>query len=200
MRYMTKEEIEKQMRILGGKPRLCVAVAIMIYAGLRRSEMLWLTSRDIDRGPRYGVIRIVAKQVKGIHWQPKTVVERSIPISEALAVYLDQYEEVRPPGEFYIPEKKGRLWHPDNFNRRLRNHNRRFGLDYSPLIYRHTFGSQLAMKGESLYKISALTGKFSRNLQNALCCTHYRITGKVGRILKVTRQRRKKEKTGQKTP
>jgi len=34
--------------------------------------------------------------------------------------------------------------------------NRRASLQRSRLDYRHTFGSQLAMKGESLYKISTL--------------------------------------------
>ena len=32
------------------------------------------------------------------------------------------------------------------------------GLSWTCLDYRHTFGSQLAMKGESLYKIATLMG------------------------------------------
>ena len=35
-------------------------------------------------------------------------------------------------------------------------------------MYRHTFGSQLAMKGESLYKISALMGNSPE-----ICRRHY---------------------------
>ena len=34
--------------------------------------------------------------------------------------------------------------------------NQKAGLSWTCLIYRHTFGSQLAMKGESLYKITTL--------------------------------------------
>ncbi len=37
-------------------------------------------------------------------------------------------------------------------------HNRKAGLQWTCLDFRHTFGSRLAMKGESLYKISALMG------------------------------------------
>jgi len=36
------------------------------------------------------------------------------------------------------------------------------------LDFRHTFGSQLAMKGESLYKISALMGN-----SHEICRRHY---------------------------
>lgn len=41
-------------------------------------------------------------------------------------------------------------------------------LPWACLIYRHTFGSQLAMKGESLYKIATLMGKSPE-----ICRTHY---------------------------
>ena len=42
------------------------------------------------------------------------------------------------------------------------------GLKWSCLDYRHTFGSQLAMKGESLYKISMLLGNSPE-----ICRKHY---------------------------
>lgn len=59
---------------------------------------------------------------------------------------------------WFLPSPKGKRWHPDNFSGRLRNLNEGFGLSWSCLDYRHTFGSQLAMKGEILFKISNLTG------------------------------------------
>ena len=46
----------------------------------------------------------------------------------------------------------------DNFSQDLRAVNQEAGLSWACLIYRHTFGSQLAMKGESLYKIATLMG------------------------------------------
>jgi len=42
------------------------------------------------------------------------------------------------------------------------------GLDWTCLDSRHTFGSQLAMKGESLYKISNLMGN-----SPDICRRHY---------------------------
>jgi len=52
----------------------------------------------------------------------------------------------------------GGRWDPDNFSWDLRDANRKAGLPRGCLDYRHTFGSQLAVKGESLYKIAKLMG------------------------------------------
>jgi hypothetical protein len=57
---------------------------------------------------------------------------------------------------------------PDNFIRDLRNANKKVSLQWTCLDFRHTFGSQLAMKGESLYKISALMGNSPE-----ICRKHY---------------------------
>ncbi len=50
----------------------------------------------------------------------------------------------------------------------LRKLNHVFGLYRGCLDYRHTFGSLLASKGESLYKISALMGNSPE-----ICRRHY---------------------------
>jgi len=72
------------------------------------------------------------------------------------------------PGHWYFPSPKGRRWDPDNFSATLRKWNRSAGLRWTCLDYRHTFGSHLAMKGESLYKISTLMGN-----SPAICQRHY---------------------------
>ena len=65
-------------------------------------------------------------------------------------------------------DDKDKGYDPDNFSRDLRNANRKAGLQWTCLDFRHTFGSQLAMKGESLYKISALMGNSPE-----ICRSHY---------------------------
>jgi len=50
----------------------------------------------------------------------------------------------------------------------LRAVNQAAGLLWSCLVYRRTFGSQLAMKGESLYKIATLMGNSPE-----ICRRHY---------------------------
>jgi integrase len=46
--------------------------------------------------------------------------------------------------------------------------NQKAGLSWTCLDYRHTFGSQLAMKGESLYEIATLMGNSAE-----MCRRHY---------------------------
>jgi len=61
-----------------------------------------------------------------------------------------------------------RRYDVDNFSQDLRAANSKAGLVWSCLDYRHTFGSQLAMKGESLYKIATLMGNSPE-----ICRRHY---------------------------
>jgi hypothetical protein len=43
-----------------------VLTAYVIYAGLRREELLWLTQEDIDwKSGKYGLIRVRAKTIDG---------------------------------------------------------------------------------------------------------------------------------------
>ena len=59
---------------------------------------------------------------------------------------------------------------PDNFSQKLRKVNRSLGLRLGCLDFCHTFGSQLAIKGESLYKTSQLLGRPSDCRLTLLAC------------------------------
>jgi hypothetical protein len=113
------------------------------------------------------MIRVRAKTIDGQFWQPKTKRNRTVPISDALLAILSDYE---PPGDsiWFFPSPTGKLWAPDNFSRDLRDLNVAKGLPWSSLDFRHTFGSQLAQKGESLYKIATLMGN-----SPDICRKHY---------------------------
>lgn len=91
-----------------------------------------------------------------------------MPISSTLRRYLDQYTRRIIPGGWLFPSPAGACWDPDNFSHNLADMDRKAGLKWSSLEFRHTFGSQLAMKGESLYKINALMGN-----SPAICQRHY---------------------------
>lgn len=102
--------------------------------------------------------------------KPKTGKNRAVPISSALRPYLDRYtppataDDAPTPGvggsqAWYFPSPEGSLWDPDNFSgRHLYKANHDANLPWSCLDLRHTFGSQLAQKGVSLYKIATLMG------------------------------------------
>jgi integrase len=169
IRFLTLAQIDEQLEALADKPQLQAMVATLIYAGLRREELLWLTLDDLDLGSGpFGMIRVRAKTVDGESWQPKTKVNRAVPISSTLRRYLDRYRRRITPGRWLFPSPDGRRWDCDNFSADLRAHNTALHLRWGCLDYRHTFGSQLAMNGESLYEISTLMGN-----SPDICRRHY---------------------------
>lgn len=167
--FLSLNQVEEQLEALSGDRPLQTITALYIYAGLRREEALWLTKHDVSL-PRegQGVIRVCAKTVLGEYWEPKTKTNRAVPVSRTLRRYLDQYNSLRTEGRWYFPSPRGMRWNPDNFSERLRRANKALGFSWNCLQYRHTFGSQLAMKGESLYKISTLMGNSPE-----VCRRHY---------------------------
>ena len=146
IRFLTLPQIEEQLHALRFKPQLQTMVAVLIYAGLRREELLWLTVDDLDLSRRqggHGLIRVRAKTIDGESWQPKTKTNRAVPISQSLRRYLDTYA-IRPSeGGWVFPSPKGNRWDADNFGRSLRAANKEVGLPWSCLDFRHAFGSQL---------------------------------------------------------
>jgi len=82
--------------------------------------------------------------------------------------YLDRYAPRPTKGRWYFPSPDAQRRDADNFSADLRAANDKAGLPWGCLDYRHTFGTQLAIKGESLYKISKLMGNSSE-----ICRRHY---------------------------
>ncbi len=119
-----------------------------------------------------GLIRVRAKHDDDA-WEPKTKQNRAVPISAALRQHLDRYRPPKasgpgPGGGWFFPSPNGKRWDADNFSRSLRATNKEAELGWSCLDYRHTFGSQLAQIGVSLYKISVMLGNSSE-----VCRRHY---------------------------
>jgi len=165
IRFLNPEQIKSQLEAVKDESELHAAVAILIYAGLRREEALWLTREDLDR--KAGLIRIRAKTIDGQFWQPKTGRNRSVPISTALAAVLDKYKP-SAAGPWLLPSPEGVRWDPDNFSHKLADENAKAKLPWTCLDFRHTFGSMLAQRGISLYKISAMMGNSPE-----ICRRHY---------------------------
>jgi integrase len=169
IRFLTLAQIGEQLGALEPSPQLQAMVAVYIYAGLRREEAVWLTRDDVNLAAgRHGIIHVRAKTVAGESWQPKTKLNRAIPVSSDLRAYLQRYVPRRSEGGWYFPSPEGKRWDPDNFCADLRAANKEAGLHWTCLIYRHTFGSHLAQKGVSLYKISQLMGNSPE-----ICRRHY---------------------------
>jgi len=167
--FLTLKEIDEQLEALADFPDLQAEVAVYIYAGLRREELCWLQVDDVDlTAGGYGVLRIRAKTVDGEFWESKTKTNRVVPISSTLRRHLDRYTPPDVAGGWFFSTPTGCRWDPDNLSGELSSANEKAGLDWTCLDFRHTFGSQLAMKGESLYKISKLMGNSPE-----ICRRHY---------------------------
>lgn len=167
--YLTLEEIGEQLSALAEYHQLQTIVAVYILAGLRREEALWLTTGDLDLTVgNHGIIHVRAKTINGESWVPKTGEDRIVPVSGMLRFYLDRYKAPSSDADWLFPSPRGMRWDPDNFSDRLRAVNTKHGLRWGCDEYRHTFGSHLAMKGESLFKISKIMGN-----SEEICRRHY---------------------------
>jgi integrase len=118
------------------------------------------------------MIRVRAKTLQTPHgprsWQPKTKRNRAVPISQALRDFLDRHTARPSDAALLFPSEAGTLRDPDDFSRELRLANKDAALPWSCLDYRHTFGSQLAQRGISLFKIATLLGNSPE-----ICRRHY---------------------------
>jgi integrase len=107
IRFLSMQQIGEQLNALEKDPPLRTIVALYIYAGLRREEALWLTLADVDlKAGRYGMIRVRAKNVLGEFWEPKTKVNRVVPVSSALRPFLERYVPAVTLGRLCFPSPK----------------------------------------------------------------------------------------------
>jgi integrase len=171
IRFLTLAQIEEQLEAVRFNHRLHAMVATLIYAGLRREEVLWLQVDDWDRtspAAPNGLLRIQAKTVGGVSWQPKTKTNRAVPVSRALGAILERFVVPASDDGWLFPSPRGTRWDKDNFSQDLKAANRAAGLRWGCLDFRHTFGSQLAQRGVSLFQISAMMGNSPE-----ICRRHY---------------------------
>jgi len=158
IRYLSTDQIELQLQILEGKPVLRAAVAIMLFAGLRREEATWLTADDLDKPLQWLWIRPKSDPRTGEMWAPKINKPRRIPISPTLKTILSEYMLAGRPKFWLIPSPKGLRWNPENMAAAIKAESERFGLAWNCLDYRHTFGTHLVQMGYSGREIAEWMG------------------------------------------
>ncbi len=174
IRYLKRKDIQTQLATLARHREMQAIVATLIFAGLRREELTWLTRDDVDL--KSGNILIRSKEIDGQYWVAKTNSDRKVPISEDLMPILKRYRPAKS-GVWYFPSPLGGRWHPDNLSHALeklqREHQQgyRNGKRFKPwtcLHFRHTFATQLAMVGITLDKIAKMLGN-----SVLICERHY---------------------------
>jgi len=154
--FLTQPEIDHLLEILRPSPPVQIAVALMIYAGLRRAETLWLTKSCLAQDLRFfSVVNKVDKE-KDIESSLKTG-ERPVVILPQLKALLEPYLE-HLESEWLVPSPTGMQWIGENFGDKHRALLRAEGIHHTCLHYRHTFATQRAREGWSLFRIAKTMG------------------------------------------
>jgi integrase len=154
--FLTDSDIEKQAKALSAEPMIQLGVEIMIYAGLRREEMAGLRSEDISADRRY---LKVAKYIDPRTQKPRKLKTgwRNVPIPpllrERLIKHLEGHENY-----WLLPGWNNERWTADNFSKTLASLNKNSGISWTCNEYRHTYATNLAKNGASLFKIAKLMG------------------------------------------
>lgn len=159
--YLKLGEIVGCLKAVAGH-MLEALIACAIYSGLRRGELCWLTWDDVDLTEKKPLLRVRSKTIGTESWVPKTKKNRLVPIHQSLVPYLAKLrmQAGEIPWVFRSPE--GCRWDPDNLGHHLSELMEEKGLEWGFLEFRHTYGSQLAIKGMSLLKIAKLMGNSYR--------------------------------------
>jgi len=125
--FLDEKQIGEQYLALKSSPTLEAVARLMIELGLRRSEALWLTRDSFT--PDLSMVSIVTRRdpEHDISSSLKTAgSRRSVPLSEALRVFLPAY--IAPlPGCWVLPSPRGKRWDVDNFSAALRRANEKAG-------------------------------------------------------------------------
>jgi integrase len=93
--------------------------------------------------------------------------ERGVPILPPLKALLESYLPSLK-SDSVVPSPRGMQWDGDNFGDRHRTILRNNHLEWTCLIYRHTFATKRAAEGWSLFRIAKVMGN-----SVAVCEQHY---------------------------
>lgn len=154
--YLKTAQIEEQHTALAGHAAIQMAVEIMIEAGLRRSEVLWLTKDSLANDLSFISVVTDYDEDEDEEESLKTG-ERAVTILPPLRAALQQYLPTLK-SQWLIPTPDCRRWSKDGFSRRLRTINKQHGLRWTCNHYRHTYATQRAAEGWPLFRIAREMG------------------------------------------
>ena len=159
-RFLTDAECDRLLRAC--EPEYYPIFFTLIHTGIRKSELINLEWNDLDLNHR--IIKIQRK----VFWIPKTG-EREIPMSESVASVL---ENLPRQSHFVFPDKDGEAIETNFIRRQLIRIAQNAGIYDLTEVHalRHTFASQLLMKGVDLPSVQKLMGH--SNIETTLIYSH----------------------------
>jgi hypothetical protein len=157
--FLDQHQIDEELALLEPHPAIRIAVAIMIHAGLRRAETLWLTRDAL--APDLSFLSVVNRVDHDTDLESSLKTgERAVTILPPLKRLLEEYlPGLR--GRWLIPSSAGRRWHGDAFGKRLRAIHAQAGRKWTCLHYRHTYATRRAAEGWPLFRIAREMGNSS---------------------------------------
>jgi len=161
-RFLSREECKVLLKNCGEE--LHPIFFTFLYTGMRKGELEHLTWDDVDFGRKKIKIRVKEK------WRPKTT-EREIPMNAELLALLKKHKAQTKDGE-YVFNKQGKQYEPNALRKKLIRVTKKCGLkDVTKLhTLRHTFASQLVMKGVDLPTVKKLMGH--ANIDTTMIYSH----------------------------
>ena len=159
-RFLTGEECKKLLE--NASKEDYPIFATFLNTGMRRAELVNLEWTDIDL--EQGTIKIQRKSF----WLPKTG-EREIPTNWDI---FDILRRLPKRGNFVFTDEKGKQLNPDEIRRNLVETAKKAGIKDLTEVHalRHTFASQLLMKGVDLPSVQKLMGHSS--IETTMIYTH----------------------------
>lgn len=140
VRFLNNDEIRLVLKVADNFMRR--VILILLYTGLRRSELVYLEWKDIDFAN--GLIHVQSKPEFGFH--PKSYKPRSIPMCDELRNMLLDMPQA---GRFVLDNGNNQpLHHQGTYLKMLKRIYKKAGIEGANLhTLRHTFASHLIMKG-----------------------------------------------------
>jgi integrase len=144
--WYTPEELQKLKKVCKGVWK--TLLYLCSRAGLRRSEAYWLEWTDVDF--ERGKIHVAPKD----GWSPKDHERRYVDMTDDLRAYLQGL----PRHSQWVLQDNGSRPNPHTLSVYFRTLVHKAGLKGHIHALRHSFGSQLASAGVSIYVIRDLMG------------------------------------------
>jgi len=157
-RGLTPAEVRRVMREteLRGDVRSGAIFGLLLFAGLRVSDVVWLELIDVEIGPRSG--QVSCRRGKGNKL-------RIVPLSAEARRLLSAYLEVRPPSEsqaVFIGER-GPL-KPDGVRSVCSRYAATTGVKFTPHVLRHSFAHRfLQQTSNDLVALAQILGHENLN-------------------------------------
>jgi integrase/recombinase XerD len=144
-----KEEVKKILSVIANEKHR-VMLSLIYACGLRRSELIQIIPRDIERSR--GLLRI--RQAKGFK-------DRIVPVSERTLEMIDSYvDHYRPDRYLFEGQRAGERYSTSSLEKILKNACAKAGINKPVTLHwlRHSYATHLLESGTDLRYIQELLG------------------------------------------